>query len=96
ATRALALGILSSVRYLGGIISTWTYISSDAPNYHKGNTLNLAGMAIVLVLTVATMVHMKWENTQRDRGVRDYRLVGLTPAEEAQLGHLHPKLRYKI
>ncbi|KAJ7127854.1 putative pantothenate transporter [Mycena epipterygia] len=96
ATRAVALGVLSSVGYLGGIISTWTYISSDAPNYHKGNTLNLAGMVIVLVLTVATMVHMKWENTQRDRGARDYRLVGLTRAEEAQLGHLHPKFRYKI
>ncbi|KAJ6523076.1 hypothetical protein DFH09DRAFT_1330248 [Mycena vulgaris] len=79
-TRAVALGILSSIGYLGGIISTWTYVNADAPDYRKGNTLNLAGMA----------------NAQRARGARDHRLDGLTPAEEAQLGHLHPKFRYKL
>ncbi|KAJ7485683.1 major facilitator superfamily domain-containing protein [Mycena latifolia] len=96
AARAMALGVVSSVGYLGGIVSTWTYVNSDAPDYRRGNTLNLAGMTTVLVLTVGTMVHMKWENLQRERGARDHRLYGLTPAEEAQLGHLHPKFRYKI
>ncbi|KAJ6525027.1 major facilitator superfamily domain-containing protein [Mycena vulgaris] len=96
ATRAVALGVLSSVGYLGGIVSTWTYVASDAPDYRTGNTLNLAGMVTVLVLTVATMVHMVWENRKRARGGRDYRLDGLTPAEEARLGHLHPRFWYKI
>ncbi|KAJ7457343.1 major facilitator superfamily domain-containing protein [Mycena latifolia] len=96
ATRAVALGVLSSIGFLGGIISTWTYVASDAPDYRRGNTLNLAGMVAVLVVTVGTMVHMKWENAQRERGARDHRLDGLTPADEAQLGHLHPKFRYKI
>ncbi|KAJ6495875.1 major facilitator superfamily domain-containing protein [Mycena vulgaris] len=79
-----------------GIISTWTYVNADAPDYRKGNTLNLAGMIIALVLTVVTMICMKWENAQRARGARDHHLDGLTPAEEAQLGHLHPKFRYKL
>ncbi|KAJ6545863.1 major facilitator superfamily domain-containing protein, partial [Mycena vulgaris] len=92
-TRAVALGILSSIGYLGGIISTWTYVNADAPDYRKENTLNLAGMVIVLVLTVVTMIYMKCENAQRARGARDHRLDGLTPAEEAQLGHLHPKFK---
>ncbi|KAJ7152706.1 major facilitator superfamily domain-containing protein [Mycena crocata] len=96
ATRAIALGVLSSVGYVGGIISTWTYVGSDAPDYRTGNTLNLVGMAVVFVLTVSTMIHMKWENACRDRGARDDRLDGLGPAEEAQLGHLHPRFRYKI
>ncbi|KAJ6542075.1 major facilitator superfamily domain-containing protein [Mycena vulgaris] len=96
ATRAVALGVLSSVGYLGGIVSTWTYVASGALDYRTGNTLNLAGMVTVLVLTVATMAHMVWENRKRARGGRDYRLDGLTPAEEARLGHLHPRFRYKI
>ncbi|KAJ7457341.1 hypothetical protein FB451DRAFT_1183245 [Mycena latifolia] len=94
--RAIALGILSSIGYLGGIVSTWTYVARDAPDYHRGNPLNLAGMATVLICTVATTAHMKWENAQRERGARDYRLDRLSPAEKAQLGHLHPKFRYKI
>ncbi|KAJ6525025.1 major facilitator superfamily domain-containing protein [Mycena vulgaris] len=96
ATRAVALGVVASVGNVGGIISTWTYVSSDAPNYRKGNTLNLAGMAIVLAITAATIVYMKWENAQRARGARDHRLIGLAPGEESQLGHLHPEFRYKI
>ncbi|KAF7362564.1 putative pantothenate transporter [Mycena venus] len=95
-TRVVALGVLSSMGQLGGIVSTWTYVASDAPGYHRGNTLNLAGMIAVIVLIVGTMVHMKWENAQRDHGKRDYRLNGLTPIEESQLGHRHPKFRYKI
>ncbi|KAJ6545889.1 hypothetical protein DFH09DRAFT_1088134 [Mycena vulgaris] len=81
-TCAVALGILSSIGYLGGIISTWTYVNANTPDYRKGNTLNLAEMFI--------------KNAQRARGARDHRLDGLTPAEEAQLGHLHPKFRYKL
>ncbi|KAJ7457368.1 major facilitator superfamily domain-containing protein [Mycena latifolia] len=95
-TCAVALGVLSSIGYLGGIVSTWTYVASDAPDYRRGNKLNLAGMVAVLVFTLATMVHMKWENAQRDRGKRDHRLDELTPTEESQLGHRHPKFRYKI
>ncbi|KAJ7102782.1 hypothetical protein C8R44DRAFT_887518 [Mycena epipterygia] len=73
ATRAVALSVFFSVGNVGGIIaspsraSTWTYVSSDAPNYHKGNTLDLAGIVVVLVLTVATIVYMEWENAQRAR-----------------------------
>ncbi|KAJ6580638.1 major facilitator superfamily domain-containing protein, partial [Mycena capillaripes] len=95
-TRVVALGVLSSMGQIGGIVSTWTYVASDAPGYHRGNTLNLAGMVAVVVLIVGTIVHMKWENAQRDHGKRDHRLDGLAPIEESQLGHRHPKFRYKI
>ncbi|KAJ6517117.1 hypothetical protein DFH09DRAFT_1195455 [Mycena vulgaris] len=95
-THVVALSIRSSVRYLGGIISTGTYVNADAPDYRKGNTLNLTGIVIALVLIIVTMIYMKWENAQCVRGARDHRLDGLTPAEEAQLGHMHPKFRYKL
>ncbi|KAJ7269018.1 hypothetical protein C8J57DRAFT_1066963, partial [Mycena rebaudengoi] len=95
-TRVVALGVLSSMGQLGGIVSTWTYIASDAPGYRRGNTLNLAGMVAVVVLIVGVMVHMKWENAQRDHGKRDHRLDGLPPFEESLLGHRHPEFRYKI
>jgi hypothetical protein len=89
------------VSFLGQVLtvsdqSTWTYVASDAPGYHRGNTLNLAGMVAVIVLMIGTIVHMKWENVQRDHGKRDHRLDGLAPIEESQLGHRHPKFRYKI
>jgi hypothetical protein len=45
---------------------------------------------------IGTIVHMKWENAQRDHGKRDHRLDGLAPIEESQLGHRHPKFRYFI
>ncbi|KAJ6580510.1 hypothetical protein DFH09DRAFT_1076764 [Mycena vulgaris] len=56
--------------------STWTYVNADAPDYCKENTLNLAGMVIVLVLTVVNMIYMKWENAQRAHGTGDEGLQG--------------------
>ncbi|KAJ6506104.1 hypothetical protein DFH09DRAFT_1334842 [Mycena vulgaris] len=40
-------------------------------------------------------IHEVGERATR-RGAHDHRLDGLTPAEEAQLGHLHPKFRSKL
>ncbi|KAM0746158.1 putative pantothenate transporter [Meredithblackwellia eburnea MCA 4105] len=94
--RAMAIGLVAAVGNTGGIISVWTYISKDAPNYKKGNTLNLAGMIIVFALTAFTWAYMNWENKKRDNGDRDHRLEGLTEDQAAMLGHKHPKYRYRI
>ncbi|KAJ7152194.1 hypothetical protein C8R43DRAFT_1106995 [Mycena crocata] len=95
ATRAVALGVLSSVGYIGAS-SAPGHTSVATPDYRKGNTVNLAGMAIVLVFTVVKIVHMKWENARRNHGACDHCLQGLNHAEEAQFGHLHPRFCYKI
>ncbi|TFK53258.1 MFS general substrate transporter [Heliocybe sulcata] len=92
--RAVTTAIIPGIGALGSIIAVWTYLPTDAPDYHMGNSLNLATSSAVCVLTLVGVLYIKWENHKRDRGGRDYRLDGLTNDELEQLGSLHPGYRY--
>lgn len=74
----------------------WTYLPSDAPDYHKGNSLNLGTTSAACLLIVAVAMYIRWENAKRDRGERDYRLEGKTVKELEELGYRHPQFRYQL
>ncbi|KIJ25400.1 hypothetical protein M422DRAFT_38760, partial [Sphaerobolus stellatus SS14] len=59
-------------------------------NSIRGNSLNLGACVLVWILIAAQVKYIYWENARRDRGERDYRLVGKTRAEIEQLGGRHP------
>lgn len=94
--RAVATALIPGIGALGSIIAVWTYLPSDAPDYHKGNTLNLATNSATVVLVVIGALYIRWENAKRERGERDYRLEGKSLEEIEQLGYLHPKFRYQV
>ena len=73
----------------------WTYLPADAPNYHNGNTLNLATSTAVVVLAFAGFMYVRWENSKRERGERDKRLNKISKQEIKELGYLHPNFRYQ-
>lgn len=76
--------------------SVWTYLPQDAPNYHNGNSLNLATSIFVCLLALIGILYIRWENAKRARGERDYRLEGKTQEQLENLGYLHPRFRYQI
>jgi len=94
--RAVTTAVVSGFGQLGSIIAVWTYIPTDAPDYHHGNTLNLATSVTVCFITVLGGLYILWENGKRSRGERDDRLIGKTQEEIEQLGYLHPKFRYQL
>ncbi|KAJ7580298.1 MFS general substrate transporter [Mycena floridula] len=94
--RAVTTAIIPGVGALGSIIAVWTYLPTDAPDYHKGNSLNLGTSSTVFVLTILGAIYIRWENAKRDRGERDYRLEGKDSQEIERLGYLHPNFRYQM
>ena len=96
AVRAVSTAYIVTLGTAGGIVATWTYVSSDAPRYETGHTINLAGQIAVLLLALFGIGYCKWENLQRDRGRRDHRLEGLSDEEIKGLGYRHPDFRYMI
>lgn len=98
AVRAVTSGWVVSLGTMGGIVATWTYISTDAPLYPTGHTINLVGQILVFLLACFGMFYCMWENKQRDAGKRDHRLDGFTDDDEAwhTLGFRHPRFRYMI
>ncbi|KAF8809516.1 MFS general substrate transporter [Phlegmacium glaucopus] len=94
--RAVTTALITGVGQFGAIIAVWTYLPSDSPNYHKGNSLNLGTGCASCLLVIIGGLYVRWENRKRDRGERDYRLEGKTSDDISQLGYLHPKFRYQL
>jgi len=94
--RAVTSAIIPGFGALGSVIAVWTYLPADAPNYHKGNSLNLGTTSTICLLTVIAALYIRWENAKRNRGERDYRLEGKTDKELEELGYLHPNFRYQL
>ncbi|KDR80782.1 hypothetical protein GALMADRAFT_241222 [Galerina marginata CBS 339.88] len=94
--RAITTAVIPGFGQIGSIIAVWTYLPTDAPDYHRGNTLNLVTGTSVCVITALLGFYLHWENKKRDRGERDHRLDGQSCEEIEQLGYLHPKFRYQI
>ncbi|KAF2129835.1 MFS general substrate transporter [Dothidotthia symphoricarpi CBS 119687] len=91
--RALSTAYVVTLGTAGGIISTWTYRTADAPKYHTGHSINLAGQICVLLLSSGGIAYCKWENRQRSLGKRDHRLNGLNEDQVKELGYRHPEFR---
>ncbi|KAF2641311.1 MFS general substrate transporter [Massarina eburnea CBS 473.64] len=94
AVRAVSSAYIVTLGTAGGVLATWTYVSTEKPKYPTGHTINLAGQLGVLVLSLAGIAYCKWENRQRERGKRDHRLNGLSASQMRDLGYRHPDFRY--
>ncbi|KAJ4420166.1 hypothetical protein N0V82_004509 [Gnomoniopsis sp. IMI 355080] len=93
--RSSAIGTNVMVGNIGGLISTWGFLASDAPNYHIGNGLNLATSSAVLILTTLTLLWMKRDNKRRDGRSIEEELAGLTSEEASDLDWKHPAFRWR-
>ncbi|KAF7308963.1 MFS general substrate transporter [Mycena kentingensis (nom. inval.)] len=89
--RAVTSATVPGVGAFGAILAVWTYLPSDAPNYHNGNILNLSTASCILTLAILASLYIRWENAKRDRGERDSRVKGLDEEQQRQLGYRHPK-----
>jgi hypothetical protein len=93
--RASAIGTNVMLGNIGGLVSTWSFLPFDRPNYRIGNGLNLATSTCVLVLSVGLLVWMKWDNARRERKKVDEELAGLTLGQQQDLDWAHPSFRWR-
>jgi len=94
--RAVVSAAIPGIGSLGSIIAMWLYVPSDAPDFRRGNVLNLVSGVILLVMTIWGYLYLKHENGKRDRGKRDDMLLGKSEEEIQSMGYRHPNFRYQI
>lgn len=83
---------------VGGLISTWSFLPFDAPNYHIGNGLNLATTSTILLLSIALLWWMKMDNKRRDSKDQSAELLKLNEMSTKQVQDLdwkHPAFRWR-
>jgi MFS family permease len=82
----------------GGLISTWSFLPFDGPNYHIGNGLNFATNTTMLLISIALLAWMLWDNKKREEKDVDSELnalTGLSIKEVQDLDWRHPAFRWK-
>ncbi|TQW08913.1 MFS transporter [Cordyceps javanica] len=93
--RGAAIGTNVMFGNIGGLISGWSFLPFDAPDYHIGNGLNLAAAGTGLVVSTLTLLWMKADNKRR-RGLDvDSQLQGKTQHEIEDMDWTHPGFLWK-
>lgn len=80
---------------VGGLISTWSFLSWDGPDYHIGNGLNLATSSTTLVISLLALLWMWRDNKKREARSVEEELAGLTEHEIRDLDWKHPAFRWR-
>jgi MFS family permease len=92
--RATGQGMLFMLSNFAGVISSYIYVTKDAPRYTLGHAVML-GFVLYSASTYAFVsLMLRRENRKRDWGERDNVLIGKTEEEIMQMGDKHPDYRY--
>jgi sugar phosphate permease len=93
--RSSAIGTTVMFGNVGGLISTWSFLPFDGPNYHIGNGLNLATATTTLVLGAGLWIFMAWDNRRRSRIDISNALSGLSQKQIQDLDWRNPAFRWR-
>jgi len=96
---AVAMGFIASNS--GGILSTWTYPDSAAPEYKFAARLNLAFSCLTVFFAAAEIVLLRWMNQRKEYDqFREGILADVkdlsTEEQYGVLGDQHPDFRYTL
>ena len=92
--RASAIGMNVMLGIVGGLISTWSFLPFDGPDYRIGNGLNLATSSTMLIVSVALWAWMFRDNRKREGRDAKAELEGLGQKEIEDLDWKHPGFRW--
>ncbi|KAL2869096.1 putative MFS transporter [Aspergillus lucknowensis] len=93
--RSAAIGTNVMFGNIGGLISTWSFLEFDAPDYHIGNGLNLATSSMCLILSALLWAWMNWDNKKRDAKDIDQELAGLSQTQIQDLDWRNPAFKWR-
>ena len=94
-SRSAAIAWIAMLGNVGGLISTWTFIATDAPNYHIGNGINLTTSSLMLIVGLVMEAYMKFDNRRRAQVDVAGTLANLSHKQIQDLDWRHPGFRWK-
>jgi len=93
--RSSAIGTNVMFGNIGGLISTWSFLPFDGPNFHIGNGLNLATSSTILICSILLLFWMWADNKKRETKDIDAELDGLSLKQVQDLDWRHPGFRWR-
>lgn len=93
--RSSAIGTNVMFGNIGGLISTWSFLPFDAPDYHIGNGLNLATASTTLICAICLLLWMTFDNKKRSKVDVDSALAGMSKQEIQDLDWQNPAFKWR-
>lgn len=95
--RSSAIGFNVMIGNIVGLISTWSYLPGDGPDYHIGSGLNIAALGMVFLFCVGIETWINRDNRRRhDEGFEaEAKLRGMSLGDIQNLEYKHPAFRWK-
>lgn len=93
--RSAAIGTNVMLGNIGGLVSAWSFLPFDGPDYHIGNGLNLATAGTIFVVGTLTLLWMKRDNKVREGIDVDAKLAGMSEKQVEDLDWKHPGFRWR-
>lgn len=93
--RAAAVSTSCLLGNCGGLVAIWSYVPSEAPDYHIGTGLNIATCSGVIVTAAMLTLWMTRDNGRRDQIDARERLMNLSQKQIEDLDWRHPGHRWK-
>jgi hypothetical protein len=93
--RSSAIGTTVMFGNVGGLISTWSFLPFDGPNYPIGNGLNLATSSTTLLLGAGLWAYITWDNRRRARIDVHSALAGLSQQQIQDMDWRNPGFRWR-
>ncbi|KAB8212611.1 hypothetical protein BDV33DRAFT_186411, partial [Aspergillus novoparasiticus] len=81
---------------IGGLVSSWSYLSKDAPHYRIGNGLNLTCSSMQLIVSFVALLWLTWDNKRRDDYDPREQFEELSEQQNTRLDWRHPAFRWKL
>ncbi|CAG9936780.1 unnamed protein product [Clonostachys rosea f. rosea IK726] len=94
-SRNVAIGLANLGSNVGGLVATWTYLPSGAPNFYLGNGICVGCGSGILLLSIGLLLFMKWDNARRERRDAAAELSGLSEQSIDDLEWKHPEFRWR-
>lgn len=80
---------------VGGIVSTFIFLQTDAPRYTRGVSTSVALCAFSLICAIVYLLYIMRENKLRKQGARDAAFETLSEKDQALAGDLDPRFIYQ-
>ncbi len=93
--RSAAIGTNVLLGNIGGLVSTWSYLPFNGPDYHIGNGLKLASTSKCSILSIVLLFWMGSDNKKRAKKNIGAEVSDLSIEDLQDLDWQHPAFRWK-
>ncbi|KAL4782701.1 histidine phosphatase superfamily [Aspergillus varians] len=94
AKRTFATGLQLTFGNVSGVMSPFLYKTEEGPRYVRGNAVTLAMVGFAGIVYGIMWVYYGWKNKQRDQGLEDHKIAGMTDEEIEEMGDMSPRFRW--